>query len=194
MSKHQQFRPRPTATTVGEGHPRLYVMVGLPAAGKTTLARRIETEHQALRFTPDEWMIPLFGEPMAHGKRNVLEGRFIATALSALRLGFDVVLDFGVWAKDERTALRWLASTVGAEYELVYVAIGEAEQQDRVNRRLATAPESTFPMTQADLQEWRMIFQPPGEEELSGNNLDPPPSGFDSWRAWVTEWWPTSLS
>jgi predicted kinase len=194
MSKHQQARPHPGATTVVQGHPRLYVMVGLPAAGKTTLARRIEIEHRALRFTPDEWMIPLFGESMANGKRNVLEGRFIATALGALRLGFNVVLDFGVWAKDERTALRWLASTVGAECQLVYVAIGEAEQRDRVNQRFATAPESTFPITQSDLDEWRMIFQPPDEEELSGNKLSPPPSGFDTWRAWVTEWWPTSLS
>jgi predicted kinase len=168
-------------------------MVGLPAAGKTTLARRIEIEHQALRFTPDEWMIPLFGESEADGKRNVLEGRFIATALRALRLGFNVVLDFGVWAKDERTSLRWLASTVGAECELVYLAIGEAEQRDRINQRFATAPDSTFPITPSDLAEFRTIFQPPREEELSGDRMDPPPSGFESWRAWVTAWWPTSL-
>ena len=194
MPKHRQVRPRPAKTTIVEPHPRLYVMVGLPAAGKTTVARRIEIEHRALRFTPDEWMIPLFGESMANGKRNVLEGRLIATALSALRLGFNVILDFGVWAKDERTALRWLASTVGAECELVHVAVGEAEQRDRVNQRFETAPESTFPMTPSDLVEWRTIFQPPGEEELSASKLDPPPSGFDTWRAWATEWWPTSLS
>ena len=174
-------------------HSTLYVMVGLPAAGKTTLARRLEIEHRALRFTPDEWMNPLFGESMADGKRNVLEGRFIATALSALRLGFNVVLDFGVWAKDERTALRWLASTAGADCKLVYSAIDEAEQQERVRRRFATAPESTFPMTEADLAEFRMIFQTPDEDELNGSTLDPPPSGFDSWSAWAAEWWPTSL-
>ena len=65
MSKHQPVSPHRAATTVVEGRPTLYVMVGLPAAGKTTLARQIEIEHGALRFTPDEWMIPLFGESMA---------------------------------------------------------------------------------------------------------------------------------
>jgi predicted kinase len=176
------------------GQPKLYVMVGLPAAGKTTLARRLEQEHQALRLTPDEWMIPLFGESMANGKRNVLEGRFIATALGALRLGVNVVLDFGVWAKDERTALRWLASTVGADCELVYVAVDEAEQRARIHHRFATAPESTFPITQADLDDWRTVFQPPDDEELGGGSeLDPPPAGFDTWRTWVTGWWPTCL-
>ena len=176
-----------------DDHPTMYVTVGLPAAGKTTLARRLEIEHRAVRFTPDEWMNPLFGESMADGKRNVLEGRFIATALSALRLGFNVVLDFGVWAKDERTALRWLASTAGAECKLLYIAIDEGEQWERVSRRFATAPESTFPMTEADLAEYRMIFQTPDEDELNGSTLHPPPLGFDSWSAWAAEWWPTSL-
>ena len=189
MSQHVQDSPR----SASEVQPTMYVMVGLPAAGKTTLARRIEIEHQALRFTPDEWMIPLFGESMADGKRYVLEGRFIANALRALQLGYNVVLDFGVWSKDERTALRWLASTVGAECELVYLAIGEDEQQDRINQRFATTPHATFPMTPSDLDEFRTIFQPPGEEELSGDMMDPPPPGFESWPAWASAWWPTSL-
>jgi predicted kinase len=34
----------------------LVLIVGLPGAGKTTLARRLEVERAALRFTPDEWM------------------------------------------------------------------------------------------------------------------------------------------
>jgi predicted kinase len=194
MSKLQPDRPHPVEPTADEVRPRLYAMVGLPAAGKTTLARRIEVEQRALRFTPDEWMVPLFGDSMANGMRNVLEGRFIATALRALRLGFNVVLDFGLWSKVERTALRWLASTVGAECQLVYLAIGESEQWSRVDRRFAIAPESTFPITQAELDEWRGIFQTPSREELEGNSLDPPPLGFNSWPAWVSEWWPASLS
>jgi predicted kinase len=189
MSQHHQNRPHSDS----EVQPTMYVMVGLPAAGKTTLARRIEIDHEALRFTPDEWMIPLFGQSMAEGKRNVLEGRCIATALRALRLGCNVVLDFGVWATDERTSLRWLASTVGAACELVYLEIGEAEQRDRINRRFESTPHTTFPMTPSDLEEFRTIFQPPGPEELSGNRMGPPPPGFESWRAWVTAWWPTSL-
>lgn len=37
----------------------------------------------ALRLTPDESMIPLFGQDQPEGKRNVLEGRLIWLALSA---------------------------------------------------------------------------------------------------------------
>ncbi|MEM1270402.1 MAG: AAA family ATPase [Bacteroidota bacterium] len=36
--------------------PTLVVLCGLPGAGKTTHARRLERELDAVRFGPDEWM------------------------------------------------------------------------------------------------------------------------------------------
>ena len=65
-------------------------MVGLPGAGKTTQAREVAAAYRALRLTPDHWMIPLFGDSMADGKRFALEGRLIPVALQALRLGTSV--------------------------------------------------------------------------------------------------------
>jgi predicted kinase len=65
-------------------------MVGLPGAGKTTQAKEVAAAYRALRLTPDHWMIPLFGDSMADGKRFALEGRLIPVALQALRLGTSV--------------------------------------------------------------------------------------------------------
>jgi predicted kinase len=98
-------------------------MVGLPAAGKTTLAKELAATHQALRLTPDHWMIPLFGDSMAEGKRWILEGQLLSVALQALRLGTSVVLDYGLWGRDERSALRWLARSVGAACQVVYLPV-----------------------------------------------------------------------
>src|SRR5262249_15775701 len=87
----------------------MLLIVGLPGAGKTTRAKELAAAHRALRLTPDEWMIPLFGEPMADGKRFVLEGRLITIALQSLRLGTNVVLDYRLWRPHEPTPLPWLA-------------------------------------------------------------------------------------
>ena len=89
--------------------PTLFLLVGLPGAGKTTRARELEVAQRALRFSPDEWMIPLYGESDPDGMRDVLEGRLIATGARVLELGTSVILDFGFWGRDERSALRWLA-------------------------------------------------------------------------------------
>src|SRR5579859_5947255 len=148
------------------GTPRMFVLVGLPAAGKTSRARQLASAWSALRLTPDEWMIPLYGQEQPEGKRNVLEGRLIWVALSALRIGVNVVVDFGVWSKDERSALRALAASVGATSELVYLHVDEEEQWRRIQARSLTDAATTFEMTRADLGPWREVFQAPDAAEL----------------------------
>jgi predicted kinase len=168
-------------------------MVGLPAAGKTTRAREVAAARGALRFTPDEWMLPLFGPVQPEGRRDVLEGRLLWLALAALRAGVDVVLDFGVWSRDERSALRALAAAAGAGCELVHLDVAAEEQRRRVRARAETAAATTFAMTDADLDGWRLLFQAPDAAELAAVDLDPPPAGHASWEAWVRERWPTAL-
>jgi len=180
---------------VNEGPPyaTLFVMVGLPASGKTTRAKEIEQERGALRLTPDEWMIPLFNDNDADGRRNVLEGRLIWVAFRAVRQGVDVVLDFGVWSKVERTCLRALAGDAGASFELVYLEIDDDEQRRRRDRRVADTPATTFLITDEELVAYRRRFEPPDHRELTGGALDPPPDGYSSWSSWASDWWPTSI-
>src|SRR4051794_13565119 len=159
----------------------LILMVGLPAAGKTTRARELAAAHRALRLTPDHWMIPLFGDSMAEGKRFALEGRLISVALQALRLGISVVLDFGLWARDERSALRWLARANGAACQVVYLPVERQVQLARIAERQRTAPHQTFPMTEADVDRWREQFQVPDARELDGGAIPDPPAGWPGW-------------
>ena len=167
-------------------------MVGLPGAGKTTRARELAAAHGAIRLTPDEWMAPLFHHHEAGGRRDILEGRFVWLAREALRHGTDVVLDFGVWSRDERTGLRDLAARAGAAVVVEYLPIDVTEQLRRVEDRWASEPRTTFAMTAADLRQWATQFEEPRADELEGGPLDPPPPGHDSWAAWVARRWPTS--
>jgi predicted kinase len=172
---------------------KLLVTIGLPGSGKTTRAKELAAEFGAIRLTPDDWMIPLFNHNDAHGKRDVLEGRFIWLAMRALPSGVNVVLDFGVWGRDERSALKYLASKVGAECVLVYTPIDPDEQMRRVDQRFATAPDTTFVMTEADLAQWRSQFQEPDETELLSPEPGRLPADFASWEAWTVSRWPTAL-
>jgi len=140
-----------------QGVATLFLMVGLPGAGKTKRAKELAAEQCALRLSPDAWMIPLFGESEAGGKRDVLEGRLIWVALEALKLSTSVVLDFGFWSRDERSALRWLATSAGASAQVIYLPLDRATQIGRIQHRWTHAPHETFKVTEADMDTWRTL-------------------------------------
>lgn len=99
----------------------LFLMVGLPGAGKTTRARELAASHDVLRLTPDEWHLPFFGTSLsAEGKRDLLEGWLITVALRTLRLGTSVVLDFGLWGRDEHHRLHLVLRHTADVNELVH--------------------------------------------------------------------------
>lgn len=169
----------------------LFLIVGLPSAGKTTRARDLAKAHRALRFSPDEWMIPLFGESGADGKRDLLEGLLINAGLCALAVGTNVVLDFGLWGRDERSALRSLGASVGAGVEVVYLPVDEVTQRQRVQERFLVRPGHTFPITDSDLAEWRAQFEEPTARELMGAPVPDRPADASNWAEWARRRWPT---
>jgi predicted kinase len=171
--------------------PVLYLTVGLPGAGKTTLARLIADAHGILRLTPDEWMAPLFNDSDANGRRDILEGRMIWVAHEVLRSKASVVLDFGCWSPDERYAIRVIAESVGGRFDLRHVSIGESERRARARYRWESAPETTFPMTDADHDRFLALCQPPSTEEMSYAPVPDPPPGFESWFHWASDRWPS---
>jgi predicted kinase len=175
--------------------PTLLLTVGLPGCGKTTAARQFEAEHAALRLTTDVWMKALYGAENPSSARDVIEGRLITIALRALTLGINVALDFGLWSREERSALRYAGDDAGASVVMWYAPITLEEQRTRQVIRLAEDPDTTWPMADEELITWQGWFNVPTSGELDGTEpIDPPPAGFASWSEWTHQRWPASVT
>ena len=175
--------------------PTLFLTVGLPGTGKTTEARRIEVEEKALRLTKDEWVKALYGLANPPSASDVIEGRLIEIALRALELGVNVVIDFGLWGRDERSALRKAAADLGAAVKMLYFQLTPAEQRQRLDRRQAEEPHTTWHMSDEELATWAAIMSIPTPGELDGSEpVDDPPAGFATWDEWREHRWPASIS
>ena len=175
--------------------PTLFLTVGLPGTGKTTAARRLEAEHRALRLTKDEWVRALYGSENPPSAQDVIEGRLVEIGLRALELGLNVVIDYGLWGRDERSALRQAAAARGAAVELHYCELDPAEQRSRLAERQARAPHTTWPMSDDELAEWAEAIEVPTPGELDGSEpLDDPPAGFATWDEWRRHRWPPAVS
>lgn len=175
--------------------PTLFLTVGLPGTGKTTAARRIESEHRALRLTKDEWVKSLYGRENPASASAVIEGRLIQIGMRALELGNNVVIDYGLWSRDERSALRQAAADIGASVVICYFELSPVEQQERLDKRLADAPQDTWNMSEQELTEWVSKIDIPTPAELDGTEpIGDPPHGFSTWSEWSTFRWPPSVS
>jgi predicted kinase len=152
--------------------PTLFLTCGLPGSGKSTLAKRLEQEVPALRLTADEWLHELYPDITTQEAeegpiRSRVEGLQWKLALRALQLGCDVVLDWGVWAREERDLYRTGARDVGARVVLCLLDPSLDELWERLSRRNADRPFGAFEITKDALLRWAELFQRPTAEELA---------------------------
>jgi predicted kinase len=147
----------------------LYLMVGLPCSGKTTLARTLEQKYSALRLTPDEWQVRLFGQdaadPQHDARHNLIEALQWEVAERALALGTNVILDFGFWAREEREDFRSRAKQLGASSEVHFLDVPSDELLRRLVQRNAQ-PGLAFYIPEEVMKLWIEFFQKPDQDEL----------------------------
>jgi len=148
----------------------LYLMVGLPFSGKTTLAKKLERECSALRLTPDEWHVRLFGqdakEPEHDARHSLIEAMLWNIASRALELGTNVILDFGFWAREEREDYRLRAKQLGARCEVHFLDVPEDELLRRLAIRNSQPSQASFHISEEMMKPWIAFFQRPTPEEL----------------------------
>jgi hypothetical protein len=145
-------------------------MVGLPCSGKTTLAQKLEHELPALRLTPDEMQIRLFGqdaeEPEHDDRHSLIEAMLWNIAGRALELGTNVILDFGFWAREEREDYRSRAKHLGAGSEVHFLDVSEDELLRRLEERNSRPSQESFLISGKAMKPWIAFFQKPTPDEL----------------------------
>src|SRR4051812_9060642 len=80
----------------------LYLVCGLPGAGKTTRALQVVEDATAVHLSPDEWIVGLGLSLVDYEFRFKLQDCMLTHAGKILRCGTSVVVEFGSWSRTER--------------------------------------------------------------------------------------------
>ena len=160
----------------------LILICGLPGSGKTTLAKQLEVERDAIRLCPDEWIEAILEDPGDTPERDRLrdpiENLHWDLTRTYLQKGLTVILENGFWAEEERSLYAMGAIELGARIELHYLEVPDIDALwERVSRRNSSLLAETFVMSREELASALAIFQPPTQEELEF---------YDDWQ--IIEW------
>lgn len=156
----------------------IILVVGCTGAGKTTYARQLADELGGLRFSIDEWMMPLFGpdvpQPIQFAwmmeRVNRCEAMIWIMAQQSVARGVPAILDLGFTKYEHRRKFRDLAAEAGLSAAVAFVDADAKTRWARVQQRNAEQGD-TFAMTVTrDMFDFmESMWEPPVEAEWALN-------------------------
>lgn len=151
----------------------LHLIAGLPCAGKTTYAQRLQSERDAALFSLDRWLITSFGPysldavgHMEHARR-LYACRELIWEVSAelLRRQVDVILDDGFFLRNDRQQHIERARELGARTALHFIDTPLDLLRARLMARNRSPGPFHFDIAPEQVDVFNAFFEPPAADE-----------------------------
>ena len=148
----------------------LHLLCGKMAAGKSTLARKLQTKHDAILIVEDEWLTELYPEEISsipdYIKYSLRLKAILTDHVKSLLLqGVTVVLDFPANTINQRESLRALFKETQSLHVLHYLDVSDEVCKGQLRQRSKDLPAGTAFASDAEFDVITRYFQPPSDEE-----------------------------
>ena len=149
---------------------KLYFMCGKMAAGKSTWARQLAQDHNAVLLVQDDFVAALFPDEVQDIPSFVKYSGRLKNALSShicdlLSRGISIVLDFPGNTRNQRQWFRELVERASVEHELHYIEASDDLCKRQLRQRSEALPTGSAWTTDAEFELITAYFQPPADDE-----------------------------
>jgi predicted kinase len=152
------------------GEAKLYFMCGKMAAGKSTYAKQLAREQNAVLLVHDDFVAALFPGEIQDIPSFVKYSGRLKDALSnhicgLLSRGISVVLDFPGNTRSQRQWFRDLFERANVEHELHYIDASDDLCRRQLRQRSEALPAGSAWTTDAEFDAITAYFQAPADDE-----------------------------
>ncbi len=149
--------------------PTLYLLHGFIASGKTTYAKRLESEVNAIRFTADQWVVHFYGvNPDVKDFSicdDTVKTMIWSLAEKLLKKNVSVILDYGFWSRKDRDEYRSRAKELGVNCEIHTFLLEDEVALSRLLKRTSDLPNGELFIDENAYHVLRRKYQPLEKDE-----------------------------
>lgn len=169
--------------------PRMFMMVGLPASGKSTAAEILGRDYEAVIISSDRIRYELYGSEETQGNPATVFSKVKERAVAALCEGYNVVIDAtNVSAKKRTSFLAEISRRVNVPFKKICVAMmtpyDSCVERDAARKRTVGRPiidkmirQFEVPFYNEGWDEIALIYD--DEDLIGGQHLCDEMAGFD---------------
>ena len=117
---------------------KVILICGKICSGKTTYAKNIAKNINAIILSVDELMLSLFGQHLGEKHDEMLEKTekyLYKKSVELLSNGLNVILDWGFWTKEERLTATKYYTNIGIKVEWHYIEIDDITWKNHLEKR-----------------------------------------------------------
>lgn len=146
---------------------------GKICSGKSTYARKLSKERNAVILSVDEITLELFPEGVGEMHDAYVERaeRYLyRKSLEIVRTGTNVILDWGFWTRAEREYAREFYSSHNIASEIHYLEIGTELWHKRINDRnelVRAGKVSAYYVDEGLAEKFSAVFEEPEADEIN---------------------------
>lgn len=150
--------------------PVLHFFCGKMASGKTTLSKKLASEHNAVLLSEDIWLSKLYPEEISTFDDYLRYSSRLKFVISQhvqdiLAQKISVVLDFPGNVPSQRQWFRSIFEAAQVNHVLHYIVAPDSLCKKQLRKRNAEQPEGSMIMSEADFDYITTYFQPPTADE-----------------------------
>ena len=151
---------------------KVIMLCGKLCSGKTTYARKLCKELNAVILSNDELMIDILGKDTGDMHDEYVrrtEQYLYKKSAEIVSAGTDVILDWGFWTRKGRDFAREFYRSRGIANEIHFISVDDEEWQRRVDRRnaeVAAGRSDAYLIDEGLAHKFAHIFEAPDTDEI----------------------------
>ena len=151
---------------------KVLLICGKIASGKSIYAERIKKQENAVMLSVDELVLSVLGSDLGekHDEiTNRVQAYLFAKSLDIVRAGTNVLLDWGFWTKERRSAARAYYQAHGIECEFHYIDVPDAVWHRNIairNQAVLDGKTDAYYVDEGLMLKLQSLFEAPDRSEI----------------------------